>query len=181
MPASSIHSAGRTPKSVSDAAHRSDGEIRNKILMLLPPNELDALLERSELVEIKSKQILYQPEEKLEYVHFPENCVISLVTVMEDGDQVEAMTVGSDGFSEIPVFHGVETSRNKAVGQISGVAHRQSVKDFRDLVDECPDLRRLLHRYAEFIYDGDDSDDRSGISCSAAARAGCPPARRPDR
>jgi hypothetical protein len=79
--------------------------------------------------------------------------VISLVTVMEDGDQVEAMTVGNDGFAEIPVFHRVETTPNRGCGQITGVASRIAVKDFRDLVDQCVRIRELLHRYSEFVYE----------------------------
>ncbi len=128
-------------------------EIRNKILRLLPPAELSAVTERSEIVAIKSKDMLYEPGERLKYVHFPEDCVISLVTVMQDGDQVEAMTVGNDGFAEIPVFHGVETTPNRGCGQISGVASRITVKDFRDLVEQCVRVRELLHRYSEFVYE----------------------------
>lgn len=130
---------------------RSDSTPRNKILRLLPPVELAALVKRSELVEIKSKQILFEPGDKLEHVHFPEDCVISLVTVMEDGDQVEAMTVGNDGFSGIPVFHEVETSKLKGCGQITGNALRFTAKDFCDLARQHPHLRRLLHRYSEFV------------------------------
>jgi len=152
MSASSIHSIGRDQKDGSDATERSDA-IRNKILGLLPPPELSALLDRSEVVQVQSRQILFQPQEKIEYVHFPENCVISLVTVLEDGDQVEAMTVGNDGFSEIPIFHGVDNSKNRGIGQITGSARRLSVKDFREVADECAGLRRLLHRYAEFVFE----------------------------
>jgi CRP-like cAMP-binding protein len=153
MSASSIRTTARAQSDGSALPDRSDSAIRNKILMLLPPNELSAIEERSEVVEVKSKQLLFQPGEKLEYVHFPENCVISLVTVMKDGDQVEAMTVGSDGFAEVAVFHGVETSSNKGIGQITGTARRLSIKDFRDLVEECSGLHRLLHRYAEFVFE----------------------------
>lgn len=128
-------------------------EIRNKILQLLPPAELSAVTERSEMVTIKSKEMLFEPGERLKYVHFPEDCVISLVTVMQDGDQVEAMTVGNDGFAEIPVFHGVETSPNRGCGQISGVASRIAVKDFRELVEKCVRVRELVHRYSEFVYE----------------------------
>lgn len=105
------------------------------------------------MVTIKSKEMLFEPGGRLKYVHFPEDCVISLVTVMEDGDQVEAMTVGNDGFAEIPVFHGVETTPNRGCGQISGVASRITVTDFRDLVDQCIRMRQLLHRYSEFVYE----------------------------
>jgi CRP-like cAMP-binding protein len=128
-------------------------EMRNKILRLLPPAELSAVTERSETVTIKSKQILFEPGDRLEYVHFPEDCVISLVTVMADGDQVEAMTVGNDGFAEIPVFHRVETSPNRGCGQITGLASRIAVKDFRGLVEQCVRIRELLHRYSEFVYE----------------------------
>jgi CRP-like cAMP-binding protein len=128
-------------------------EIRNKILRLLPPAEISAVVERSEMVTIKSKELLYEPGDRLEYVHFPEDCVISLVTVMEDGDQVEAMTVGNDGFAEIPLFHGVETTPNRGCGQISGIASRITVEDFRELVEQCVRIRELLHRYSEFVYE----------------------------
>jgi hypothetical protein len=111
------------------------------------------LVERSEIVEIKSKQVLFEPEQKLEYAYFPEDSVISLVTVMNDGDQVEAMTVGNDGFAGIPVFHEVETSKHKGCGQISGTALQIGARDFHSLARELPGLRRLLHRYSEFVFE----------------------------
>ncbi len=149
----SIHSPTRAAAQGPSATSRSDGAIRNKILKLLPAAERAALVERSEVVQVKSQEILFQPEEKLEYAYFPEDCVVSLVTVMEDGDQVEAMTIGNDGFSGIPIFHGVETSKHKGCGQISGTSRRVTAKDFRDLAQECAGLRRLLHRYSEFVFE----------------------------
>ncbi len=153
MSAASITSITHPRTAVSGAIHLSDGSPRNKILMLLPPAELAALVERSELIEVRSKQVLFQPEEKLDYAYFPEDCVISLVTVMEDGDQVEAMTVGNDGFAGIPVFHEVETSKQKGCGQITGTALRIAARDFHDLARQLPELRRLLHRYSEFVFE----------------------------
>jgi hypothetical protein len=114
---------------------------------------MSAIVERSQIVTVSSRELLFEPGEPLRYVHFPEDCVISLVTVMEDGDQVEAMTVGNDGFSGIPVFHGVETSPNRGIGQITGSARRVDAGDFRALVHECTSLHRLLHRYSEFVYE----------------------------
>ncbi len=150
MSAISIHSSTRT-QTAESATYQSD--IRNKILKLIPPAELAALIQRSELVEVRSKEMLFEPGDKLEHVYFPENCVISLVTVMEDGDQVEAMTVGNDGFSGIPAFHGVETTKHRVCGQITGMARRLAAKDFRDLAEECAELRRLLHHYSEFVFE----------------------------
>lgn len=153
MPTVSIPSPSRSPTAGTVEALNSDTIPRNKILKLLPPAELAAIVERSELIEVKSKQVLFEPEQKLEYAHFPEDCVISLVTVLKDGDQVEAMTVGNDGFSGIPVFHEVETSKHKGCGQISGAALRIKARDFHNLARELPALRRLLHRYSEFVFE----------------------------
>src|SRR5205809_2765777 len=89
------------------------GGIRNLILGLLPAKELQALLDRSEMVTIQSKQVIYTRDEPIRYIHFPENSVISLITELKDGDSVEAMTVGCDGFAGIPVFHVGTASRLK--------------------------------------------------------------------
>src|SRR4051812_16091357 len=153
MSATSISSPPRSLAGASATTDPSGLVIWNKILRLLPDAEISAVMERSQLVTVKSKELLFEPEERLKYVHFPEDCVVSLVTVMEDGDQVEAMTVGNDGFSGIPLFHGVETSPNRGIGQISGRAYRVDVDDFRELVERCTVLHGLLHRYSEFVYE----------------------------
>jgi hypothetical protein len=153
MSATSIPSPARSLTGAADTTDTSGSVIWNKILRLLPQAEMQSVIERSELVTVKSRELLFEPEERLKYVHFPEDCVISLVTVMEDGDQVEAMTVGNDGFSGIPLFHGVDSSPNRGIGQISGRARRVDVKDFWVLVENCTALHRLLHRYSEFVYE----------------------------
>lgn len=127
--------------------------IRNKILSLLPPAEQAAVLERAEMVTVQTREIVFNREEPIRYAHFPEDCVISLVTELEDGNQLEAMTVGNDGYAGIATFHGVPSSRLKARGQITGRSRRITVEDFRKLSAECPGLNRLLHRYSQFVFE----------------------------
>jgi CRP-like cAMP-binding protein len=127
--------------------------IRNSILRLLPPTELEAVLDRSEIVTVQTKEIVYEREQPIPFIYFPENGVISLVTVLQDGDQVEAMTVGNDGFTGIAVFHGLSSSMLKGIGQITGEARRVDVKDFRELYSQCEGFRRLLHRYSQFAFE----------------------------
>ena len=79
----------------------ADATISNRILSLLPPPELEAVLERAEMVTIQSKEIVCERDQPIRFAHFPEDCVISLVTELENGDQIEAMTVGNDGFTGI--------------------------------------------------------------------------------
>ena len=105
------------------------------------------------MVTIQSKQVIYRRDEPIRHVYFPENCVISLVTELDDGDSVEAITVGCDGFAGIAVFHGVSSSRLKAIGQITGEARRIEAEAFAELARECENLNRLLHRYSQFVFE----------------------------
>ena len=129
MSAPSIQAASHIPQSGSPARGLA-GRTRNKILNLLPAKELDAILERSELVTIKSEEVIFRRHEPIRYAYFPDNCVISLVTEMSDGDSVEAMTIGNDGFVGLAVFHEVPSSWLKAIGQISGETRRVATKDW---------------------------------------------------
>jgi CRP-like cAMP-binding protein len=153
MAVPAIQTAGDASRKKTGVADRPASQIRNRILNLLPAGELKTLLERCELVTVESKEIIYLRGEPIRYVHFPEDCVISLVTELEDGDSVEAMTVGSDGFVGMPVFHGVPSSRLKGIGQITGLSRRISPQDFRSVVRECEGLDRMMHLYSQFVFE----------------------------
>jgi CRP-like cAMP-binding protein len=153
MSALSIQAASHIPQSGSGPSRGLAARPRNKILNLLPAKELEVLLERSELVTIKSEELVFRRKEPIRYAYFPENCVISLVTEMSDGDSVEAMTVGNDGFVGLAVFHEVTSSWLKAIGQISGEARRVATKDFQELMQTSPILSGLLHRYSQFVFE----------------------------
>src|SRR5688572_18468469 len=153
MSATSIHSSTRTSVDGSVATHGTGGMTRNKILALLPPAELEDVLARTEMLTIQSKEIIFEREQPIRFVHFPEDGVISLVTELEDGDQVEAMTVGNDGFVGLAIFHGIPSSSLKATVQITGRSRSIAGEDFRKLAAECSGLNRLLHRYSQFVFE----------------------------
>ena len=127
--------------------------VRNLLLRLLPENELQAVLTASELVRVEAKEVVFRQQEPIRYIYFPHDCVISLITELEDGNSVEAMTVGCDGFVGMAVFHGVSASRLTAIGQISGEARRIATHDFQRLLENCEDLTRLLHRYSQYVFE----------------------------
>ena len=126
---------------------------RNKLLKLLPPSELEALLAVSELVTVKTKEIVFKRHTTIPYVHFPEDCVISLVTQMSDGDGVEALTVGNDGFSAIAVLNGVDSMNCLGCGQITGKAWRTDRDTFQRILSGSPELVRVLHRYVQLAFE----------------------------
>ena len=153
MSAPSIQAASPISRAGSAPTAAPGPRTRNKILNLLPAKELGAVLERSDLVKIQSEEVVFHRKEPIRYAYFPDNCVISLVTEMSDGDSVEAMTVGNDGFVGLAAFHEVTSSWLKAIGQISGEARRIPTKDFQELTRTSPALNGLLHRYSQFVFE----------------------------
>ena len=140
---------------VNGAAPATDTarETRNKLLNLLPAAELEVVLAASELVTVKAKEILFRPGGQIAAVHFPEDCVISLVVQLEGGGGVEAMTVGNDGFTPLAAFNRVESTNLMGCGQISGSARRMSGADFARIRESCPEMNNILHRYSQLVFE----------------------------
>jgi CRP-like cAMP-binding protein len=153
MSATSIQSSAQTGGDGSVPTEAPEGVTRNRILSLLSPTELEDVLARTEMVTIQSKEIVFEREQPIRFVHFPEDGVISLVTELEDGDQVEAMTIGNDGFVGLAIFHGIPSSGLKACVQITGRSRRIAAEDFRKLAGAYPGLNRLLHRYCQLVFE----------------------------
>jgi len=148
--ATSIQSSHHTRER---SVHKTDASVRNLLLKLLPESERDAVDAVSEPVTIEAKETIFRRGEPIPYIHFPHDCVISLVTELDDGNSVEAMTVGCDGFAGLAAFHGVPSSRLTAIGQISGDSRRITTHNFRQLLRECEELNRILHRYSQYVFE----------------------------
>jgi CRP-like cAMP-binding protein len=72
-------------------------ETSNSLLRSLSPADYHALQPHLRRVELKSGSILYEPEDTVDWVYFPEEGLVSLITVMLSGDQVESAVVGREG------------------------------------------------------------------------------------
>lgn len=76
----------------------------NAILAGLQGPEADDVRERGQRVALAVRDQIYHADEHIAYVYFPITCVISIVTRMKDGSQIEVGTVGREGVSAIPLL-----------------------------------------------------------------------------
>lgn len=78
----------------------------NMLLRALGAEGRRRLADSSIRVTLKSKQVLYQPDERISHIYFPETAVLAMVTMMGDGASIESATVGREGASWISAsFH----------------------------------------------------------------------------
>jgi CRP-like cAMP-binding protein len=125
---------------------------RNRLLARLPDDELRRLEPHLERVPLPLGRVIYDPEHRIEAVVFPEDGIVSLLSVMTDGSAIETATVGNDGMAGMAVFHGVDVASEQAYVQVPGEGYRIESQAFRSLLPECPQLSAALHRYTVALF-----------------------------
>ena len=123
---------------------------RNIVLRELTPKDYEKITSASERVTLATKAQIWQANQPIRNVYFPETAVISLVTLLDAGS-IEAITIGNDGFVGLPIFHGPGSTVTHANCQMPGEAWRLSADAFVKLCGQMPELRRALNRYSQLV------------------------------
>lgn len=127
----------------------NNSEFANQILTALPSSEYQRLLPYLQPVILTSGQILYQSQEQIRDVYFPEQGLISIVTILENGANIEAARVGKDGVLGIPIILGSDSSINSAMVLIAGRAMRLEAEILQQEFNRGEQLQRLLLLYTQ--------------------------------
>jgi CRP-like cAMP-binding protein len=75
--------------------------VKNRILRQLSADELKSVQPWLTLMDLRSSVVLHEPGQPIERVYFPVSGMISLLAVMQSGEQIETGIVGADGWSEV--------------------------------------------------------------------------------
>lgn len=118
---------------------------KNEILSRVPSAEMEQLAPHLTLLPFALGNVLIHAEEKIDFVYFPESMIGSVVA-MPDGERIEAVSVGREGFIGIPaVLNG--TTLSQTIVQMAGDAYRVSAEQFKTLLEAMPKLKSLIDQY----------------------------------
>ncbi len=121
---------------------------KNLILNSLINNEFNEISNKTEEIDMPLGEVLYYPNEKLEYVYFPLTSVISIVTLLENGSGIESGIIGREGVSGASVVLTEDsTSFSEATVQLSGSGLRMKVDDFKYFFEESKNFRKSVLNY----------------------------------
>src|SRR4051812_27817330 len=132
----------RSRKNVNDRAGS------NRLLRSIPAHEFELLEHHLEPVELTFKLTLYEATQPIGEVYFIDSGVVSLVTSLDDDHPVEVATVGPEGMVGIPIILAADQIGSRAFVQIVGHGRKMAADTLRELLPRCPELNRLLLRYA---------------------------------
>ena len=129
----------------------SKSERLNHLLAQIPEAEYERLAPYLRTIDLALGEVLYEPAEPVSTVYFPNQAMISLVQIMENGATVEAGIVGNDGMVGYSTYLGGKQDSSRAIVQISGSAISLDARVLKAEFDRGGGLQKLLLRYTQAL------------------------------
>lgn len=123
----------------------------NWLLGALNAEEFSHLEPHLETVNLTKGMVLYEPEDTISHTYFPQNCMIGLINVMEDGHVVEVASFGREGMFGLLSALVSRESFGRYKVQVPGLASRIPVSNITEAIKTCPKLQLLVASYAEAL------------------------------
>jgi CRP-like cAMP-binding protein len=132
------------------AANRT-ATIANNLLAALPRKDYLRVAAGLNPVKLIYGQVLYEPAGTIDFVYFPTDCLVSLLTAVDRQRTLEVGMVGNEGMVGMPMALGIGVSAVRALVQGSGTAMRMTAARFRAEFRANTALQRALFRYTHLL------------------------------
>ena len=124
----------------------------NRILAALNSTDYQHLLSQMERVSLSQGEVVYEIEDTIDYVYFPETAVFSMLCMMKDGNTAEVGPIGREGLVGLNIFFGADTTPTQLIVHVAGDVQRLSAQLLKqELRSERSRLPHLLFRYTQFL------------------------------
>ena len=123
--------------------------VRNSILQSVPEDEFAMVRPHLQTVCLNHEEVLFEPNELIEYGYFPNSGMVSMVVVTREGASVEVGVIGREGFVGLPIVFDLSTSPQQAIIQIGPAeAVRIKAEVLRGLLESTPELKSRIDQFA---------------------------------
>lgn len=126
--------------------------MKNRLLASLTPADFARLSPQLTLIEMEKGRLICDPGDPIETVYFPHDCVISLMTLMENGAAIESATIGREGAFGLMAAIAPRQSMSRAIVQVPGRASRMSATALAEAVRHAPALASLIDRHNDALF-----------------------------
>jgi CRP-like cAMP-binding protein len=134
---------------------------RNALLRSLLADDLERIRPHMQLVNLGLGEVIYEMEDPVTWVYFPEVGLLSLITVMMSGSAIETSIVGREGGVGFIEALGSETMFSRVIVQVPGKAFRVHRRHYGEAFDSSAAMRRAVHRQTELLQ----AEGRQAIAC----------------
>lgn len=121
----------------------------NRLIASLSETEYQRLEPYLTPIRLPLHTVLYEADEKIENVYFPQTALIALVSTLENGSTSEISLIGSTGMIGLPVILASGRSNHRAIVQVANYGIKISARILKREFDRGGELQRILLRYTE--------------------------------
>jgi CRP-like cAMP-binding protein len=125
---------------------------QNRLLAALDVADYQLLAARLTWVTLKKGDLLYDPGDMVDMIYFPDDCVISLMTLMQSGAAIESATIGREGALGLTSALSPRQSLSRAMVQVAGGACRIGAPHLHRAWEQSPKIRDLVDRHNEALF-----------------------------
>lgn len=136
---------------------------KNRILASLPDEEFALLSKALSNVELEKGRVLDEPGDAITRVYFPLDCVVSIMTLMSNGQAIESATIGREGAYGLLAAAAPRDAVSRAIIQVPGRALSISASMLNDLWRRSPALRALVDRHHDALL----AHTAQSVACNA--------------
>jgi CRP-like cAMP-binding protein len=131
--------------------NRSAPNGENRLLAALQPADFSLLKPYLKQIVLEQGVLLHEQEDPVEQAYFPQSGMISLLTVMGDGQAIETATVGREGTVGAMSGLGPAHASSRAVVQVAGTAWVITTSRLQAAVRQSEHLRNIILQYKETL------------------------------
>lgn len=133
---------------------REDSEKRwpeNRLLAALPDRDRARLLPQLEILTLFAKESVYAGGEELNYVYFPLDCIVVLISSVDAKATVEVGLIGNEGMAGAQILMGAKHSNSEAMILAEGKALRLPAAVLKKEAKRSSRIREVMLNYANAL------------------------------
>jgi CRP-like cAMP-binding protein len=125
---------------------------QNRLLAVLDADNLELVASKLAPVILEKGALLYDPGDLVDAIYFPDDCVISLMTLMESGAAIESAAIGREGALGLMAAVSPRQSLTRAIVQVPGRARRISAAHLHRAWEQSAQIRDLIDRHNQALF-----------------------------
>ncbi len=129
--------------------------LNNSDFALLEPHLTEKFLDRDTVV--------HDPGDRADTVYFPNGCILSVITLMEDGRGVESSTIGRESAHGVLTAFGSHRAHNRVIVQVPGMSYIMPTQRLKQAIAQSATLADDLIRHVQ----GNIAQVEQSVACNA--------------
>lgn len=123
----------------------------NRVLAALPERDRARFIPQLEILTLYARETVHETGEELNFVYFPLDCIVVLISSVEAGATVEVGLIGNEGLVGAQILMGAKHSTNQALILTEGKALRLPAALLRKEAKRSSRLRDVVLTYANAL------------------------------